>query len=41
MHFRTAFYVLYKGLTNFSYNLSLSFVLTLKSFNKLQKLMIL
>lgn len=41
MHFRTAFYVLNKELTNFSYNLSLSFVLTLKSFNKFQKLMIL
>lgn len=41
MHFRTAFYVLNKELTNFSYNLSLSFVLTLQSFNKFQKLMIL
>lgn len=29
MHFNIAFYVLYKGLTNFSYNLQLSFVLTL------------
>lgn len=31
MHFNTAFYVLYKGLTNFSYNLPLY------SFNKFQK----
>lgn len=41
MHFRTAFYVLYKGLTNFLYNLTLSFVLNLGSFNKFQKLIIL
>lgn len=40
MHFTTAFYVNYKGPTNFHYNLTLSFVLTLGSFNRFQKLTI-